>query len=99
MSHAQPTLLLLSRSRGRMIHLCIIKRGECGDYGYAKRLRPADESARQHAPSALVIANADGSRKAIYCYGEFDAMLQNFARESVWNLDSTRTSIMPVAAV
>ena len=82
-----------------MIHLCVIQRGEGGDDGYTKCLRSTNQPARQNAPSALRVANAYGSRKAIDRDGEIDAMLQNFARQSVWNLDATRTPIMPVATI
>src|SRR5258707_332239 len=82
-----------------MVHLRVIKRGKGRNYSNAKRLRPANQSVRQHAPSALRVANSHRACEAIDSYGEFHAVFQNFVRQGLWNLDSARSPVMTVAAI
>src|SRR5260221_14580087 len=82
-----------------MVHLRVIKRGKGRNYSNAKRLRPANQSVRQHAPSALRVANSHRAGEAIDGYGQFHAVFQNFVRQGVWNLDSARSPVMTVAAI
>src|SRR5579859_3087008 len=94
-----PALLQLSRSRGRMIHLRVIKRSKSDDHRNAKSLCTMDQAARQHAPSTLRVANPHRASKAIDGDGKFHATVQNFPRQSIWNLDATGTPVMPMKPV
>src|SRR5258708_8631220 len=82
-----------------MIQLRVVKRGKGGNYSNAKRFCPANQSARQHAPSALRVANSHGSRKAVDGRGQLHSVFQNFVGQRVGNLDSARSPVMTVAAI
>src|SRR4029077_18387318 len=82
-----------------MIHLPIIERSESRDDCNPKSFGPADQTARQNAPSALSVANADGARKLIDGYRQFDTVLQDFAGQGVRDLHATRSPKVPVTPV
>src|SRR6266478_5906389 len=90
---------LLSRSGRCMVHLRVIKRSKGRDHSYPKCLRPANQAARKHAPSALGVANSYRPREAIDGRGEFHSVLQNLSRQGVRDLDPARSSVMRVAAI
>src|SRR5882762_3631206 len=82
-----------------MIHLTIIKGRESRDDGYAEGFGAADQPARQDAPGALVVANADRSGETVDCDRQFDAIFKDFAGQGRGDLHTAGAAVMPATAI
>lgn len=91
---------MLPRSlRRRPVHLHIVERRKGRDHCQAEGLLARDEIVAQHAPGALAIADAYGTRVAIDGDGKLGAAGQDFFREKLRDFDAAGAAEMPARAV